>query len=658
MNPTILNNRYRLIRELGDGGFGRTYLVEDTHMPSGRRCVIKQLKPITNNPQIYELVQARFQREAAILEELGEGSTQIPKLYGYFSEQGQFYLVQEWIEGQTLTTKVQQEGPLSESSVREILKSILPVLEYVHSKRLIHRDIKPDNIILRNWDHKPVLIDFGAVRETMSTVVNSQGNATHSIVIGSPGFMPSEQAVGRPVYSSDLYSLGLTAIYLLTGKLPQELETNYQNGEIIWQPYALSVSPSLATVLDRAIKSQPQDRYSSAREMLDALSHASNTFPATEPYYQNPPQATQRGEYSSAPPTVINPPYPQPSQAPYPLSSQAPNYQYQYQSDMVGGGGTFNTSVPVPPEIRGWNWGAFLLPGFWCFNTQVWIGLLAWVLYVNLPMHFILGAKGNEWAWRSRQWRSVQDFKANQRAWARAGIIVDGSVFALMFLAIVIAGLSGTNTSSTSNIGGNSTPSNSSSNTSPSPSPAAPSPSEAPPSPSPAASSGSAKFKQVYIGSLQSYTYNKELFSISVPNNWIRKEKSDSSQVFVEWIDNTDNGLIYIKMIKGEGTRTLEQLGTQLQTFLNNAYKSEPDFQMGSPAAQPDQTSKVNWSFTATGDNGTKGTLQGSSYILQIGDKVAIVTFAAPQQQFSGLEPEFSKIFSTFKITRSVPLPF
>lgn len=221
-------------------------------MPSRRCCVIKQLKPITNNPQIYQLIQDRFQREAAILEELGGKSDQIPKLYGYFSEAGQFYLVQEWIEGQTLSYKLQHEGLCSESLVKEILENILPVLDYVHSKRIVHRDIKPDNIILRDWDSKPVLIDFGAVKETMATLV-SQTNNTKSIVIGTPGFMPSEQVSGRPVYASDLYSLGLTAIYLLTGKLPQQLETELQTGEIIWQQYAIGVSSQLKAVLERTI---------------------------------------------------------------------------------------------------------------------------------------------------------------------------------------------------------------------------------------------------------------------------------------------------------------------------------------------------------------------------------------------------------------------
>ncbi|BAZ05678.1 protein kinase domain-containing protein [Calothrix sp. NIES-3974] len=278
---TLLNNRYQVIRTLGSGGFGETFLAEDTQMPSHRRCVIKQLKPIQNNPQIYQLVQERFQREAAILEDLDQGSDQIPSLYAYFQSEGKFYVVQEWIDGDTLAAKIEQQGILSESTVREILVSLLPVLDYVHSKRIIHRDIKPDNIILRHRDGKPVLIDFGAVRESMGTVVNSQGNPTSSIVIGTPGYMSSEQAAGRPVYSSDLYSLGMTAIYLLTGKQPQEMETDPRTGEIIWKQYASHISPIFKTVIDQAIAYHPRDRYPTAKDMLAALQTGAVTFPAS-----------------------------------------------------------------------------------------------------------------------------------------------------------------------------------------------------------------------------------------------------------------------------------------------------------------------------------------------------------------------------------------
>ncbi|WP_414589365.1 protein kinase domain-containing protein [Scytonema sp. PCC 10023] len=267
----LLNNRYRILRTLGGGGFGETFLAEDTQMPSLRRCVIKQLKPIEDNLQIYQLVQQRFQREAAILEDLGEGSTQIPRLYAYFSENGQFYLVQEYIEGQTLASKLQEQGLMGESAVKEILTSILPVLEYVHSKGIVHRDIKPDNILIRHADGKPVLIDFGAVKETVGTLISSSLNSTQSIVIGTPGFMASEQSVGRPMFASDIYSLALTAIYLLTGKTPQELTADPATGTLVWRQYALNITPSFATVLDQAIQFHARDRFASAREMLQAL---------------------------------------------------------------------------------------------------------------------------------------------------------------------------------------------------------------------------------------------------------------------------------------------------------------------------------------------------------------------------------------------------
>jgi len=281
MIQELLHHRYLLLQKLGSGGFGDTFLAEDTHLPSKRRCVIKQLKPIENKPEIYQLVQERFAREAVVLEELGSGNHQIPELYAYFTIDEQFYLVQEWIEGQTLGKKLHQEGVQSESFVRELLLEILPVLDYVHSKRMVHRDIKPDNIIIRQSDGKPVLIDFGAVKETMGTMINSHGSTTSSIVIGTPGFMPAEQAAGRPVYASDLYSLAMTAIYLLTGRSPQRFDVDHATGEILWQRYAGNVSDSLAGVLNKAIQSLWRDRFQTAQEMLAALVSESTTMPST-----------------------------------------------------------------------------------------------------------------------------------------------------------------------------------------------------------------------------------------------------------------------------------------------------------------------------------------------------------------------------------------
>ncbi|MBW4442665.1 MAG: protein kinase [Plectolyngbya sp. WJT66-NPBG17] len=278
----LLANRYQIVRMLGEGGFGQTFLAEDTQMPSKRMCVIKQLKPVNSEPAVYQVIQDRFQREAAILEKFGEKHSQIPKLYAYFSDAGQFYLVQEWIEGETLEQLMTNQTAFDESAVRKILLDLLPVLEFIHSQGMIHRDIKPENIILRKFDRASVLIDYGAVRETMGTVFNSRGNPTSSIVIGTPGYMPAEQAAGRPIPSSDLYSLGLTAIYLLTGKTPQMLESDPQTGEIIWQQFALRLSPEFKTVLAQMVRSHPRDRYSSAAQLQSVLEPGAVAIPPSE----------------------------------------------------------------------------------------------------------------------------------------------------------------------------------------------------------------------------------------------------------------------------------------------------------------------------------------------------------------------------------------
>jgi serine/threonine-protein kinase len=290
-NTNILNNRYRIIQAIAQGGFGETFLAEDLQMPSARLCVIKKLKPSANYPHIHEMVKEKFAREAMILEKLGADCLQIPTLYAYFEENEEFYLVQEWIEGQTLWELVQKRGPLPDEQVKEILCKILPVLDHLHRRGIIHRDIKPDNIILRDiqGQHRqkhrlPVLIDFGAVKETMGTNVTSQGGTVKSLVIGTVGFMPAEQVSGRPMFASDLYSLGLTAIYLLTGKLPLQLPINQQTGEILWQQDAPNVDLYLARVINRAIQSQPGDRYPTAKAMYqDLQKKISVTIPPTQP---------------------------------------------------------------------------------------------------------------------------------------------------------------------------------------------------------------------------------------------------------------------------------------------------------------------------------------------------------------------------------------
>jgi serine/threonine protein kinase, bacterial len=261
---------YRIIRPLGQGGFGKTYLVEDVHSPTFQQYVVKQFSPQCTDPESYKVAQERFQREAAVLLDLSSKYPQIPKLYSYSFHEQDFYLIQEYIEGPSLSEQWRQTGEISEPVLRQILIEILDTLSLIHAEKMIHRDVKPENIILRSSDQKPVLIDFGAVKESVNTRFSSQQTGA-SIAIGSPGFMPPEQAAGRPTYASDLYSLGMTAIYLLTGKRPQELETDARSHELIWQASAPQISSDFAAVLTKAVKFNPSDRYASAQAMQQAL---------------------------------------------------------------------------------------------------------------------------------------------------------------------------------------------------------------------------------------------------------------------------------------------------------------------------------------------------------------------------------------------------
>jgi serine/threonine-protein kinase len=259
----LINNRYRPIGLLGSGGSSKTYLAEDTHLPSNRRCVVKQLRPPGDDNSNYPILKERFQREAVVLEMLGKSSEQIPKLQAYFTDGQEFYLVQDWIEGESIGDRVRRNGPFSESEVVSFLNQILPVLEYIHSKGIVHRDIKPENIMLRNGDDLPVLIDFGAVKE----VVTDQAT---TIIIGSPGFMPIEQANGKPVVASDLYSLGFTAAYMLTGKRPKELNVGDNESFLTQEPFN-NLDPALLYVISKSIRLRPQDRFQTANQMLAAL---------------------------------------------------------------------------------------------------------------------------------------------------------------------------------------------------------------------------------------------------------------------------------------------------------------------------------------------------------------------------------------------------
>lgn len=266
----LLKGRYRVTKSLGQGGFGATFLANDESLPGEPSCVIKQLRPASTAPNVLQMARDLFKREAETLGKIGN-HPQVPRLLDYFEDNQQFYLIQEYISGCTLQQEVKGAGPFSEAGVRQFLSEILPLLQYIHSNQVIHRDIKPANLIRREQDRKLVLIDFGAVKNQVNPTVNaSEQTALTAYAIGTPGFAPPEQMAMRPVYASDIYALGVTCVYLLTGKSPKDLDYNPSTGEMVWQNQ-VQISPHLADVLKKMLEVSVRHRYQTSEDVLRAL---------------------------------------------------------------------------------------------------------------------------------------------------------------------------------------------------------------------------------------------------------------------------------------------------------------------------------------------------------------------------------------------------
>ncbi|NEP00691.1 MAG: serine/threonine protein kinase [Symploca sp. SIO2E9] len=265
----LFHERYEVLRMIGRGGFGVTFLARDVSLPAKPPCVIKQLLPKVSDPHVLEKARSRFQLEAQMLAKLGNHS-QIPMLLDYFVAEGEFYLVQEYVRGVHLAKLVRRGGCLSEIALKSFLRNILPLLDFIHNNGVIHRDIKPQNIICCQDDRRLVLIDFGAVKEVIAQTKDKSADTTTTHFVGTVGFAPPEQFSLRPTFGSDIFSLGVTCLYLLTGKAPLEFATNPQTGELQWTD-AVELSESLAEILGKMLKVSVNKRYKSARAILAAL---------------------------------------------------------------------------------------------------------------------------------------------------------------------------------------------------------------------------------------------------------------------------------------------------------------------------------------------------------------------------------------------------
>lgn len=288
----FFKGHFEIIRRLGRGGFGTTYLAKDLSQNSaakhgqGLPCVIKQLKykiqseqTLATSPKasfLQERIQRRFQRETRMMARLGRHS-QMPCLLDHFVEDDQFYLVQEHIPGQTISQEIARNGIKNETEVKQFISEMLPILRHIHRQNLLHLDIKPSNIIRRSSDETLVLIDFGAVRpypDNSLSKVTERGS-------GTIGFAPSEQLAGKPTPASDIYALGVTCLYLLTKISPLDLAIAPQGQNLRWQESIQagpqSISPHFIQILSKMLNPNHTRRFQS----IDELERAMNL----EPHY-------------------------------------------------------------------------------------------------------------------------------------------------------------------------------------------------------------------------------------------------------------------------------------------------------------------------------------------------------------------------------------
>jgi serine/threonine protein kinase len=278
---TLLQQRYRVTKVLGQGGFGRTYLSQDTGC-FDEMCVLKEFSPNDRGRDALKKSKELFQREAQVLYQINH--PQIPKFRANFEEQKRLFLVQEYAEGKTvaktLSDRLKNSTTFTELEAVEFLKNMLPVLSHIHAMGIIHRDISPDNIIFRDRDKLPVLIDFGVVKAGV-TQLEVSTQIHQGTTVGKAGYAPGEQLqTGEAYANSDLYALAVTVVVMMTGRKPESL-IDKSTMTWKWHQWVPTLSPWFSKILNKMLSRVPNSRYQSANEVAQALRSVSDFVGST-----------------------------------------------------------------------------------------------------------------------------------------------------------------------------------------------------------------------------------------------------------------------------------------------------------------------------------------------------------------------------------------
>ncbi len=567
---TRLRDRYIIEKQLGQGGFGRAYRAQDTGR-FNEPMVLKELTPSVQGTAALKKAEELFQREAATLHRLEH--PQIPKFWEIFQAQKRLFLVQDFVEGRTYQQIQEERQTFNEQEIVQLFRDLLPVLSYLHQQGVVHRDISPDNIMRRDRDGLPILIDLGGVKqiamdvatEVISAQVSgfSSGGGTR---LGKIGFAPDEQMrLGLVAPHSDLYALAVTALVLLTNKSPQQLQ-DPQSLEWTWQQ-DLHLNPNFSSILQTMLSARPVDRYQSADEVLQAVG-AAQEMPATEVYQSAPPPVT--------PPLPLTPP-------PTLVSSEA----------AMGFGGV---------SVAG---NANIAPPLTMASTQ---GIQA----VNQN-------KGtNLWKW---------------------GCIIASLVVLLpagLLTLLIIIGVLVDSESNTDD----------------------PTPSSSPAlKNTPTSETSSGNFQRVRIRGLEPFEHETKTFSIDAPQGWSRKDNSKPGEVITVWTDPTGNSEMVADTFDFGKEPTQAELTQTLEKFLKDTFSEKPDFFVEKPNPQKDGSVLLIWGYTTTASGNVKFKLLGNSFIENKGQRIALLTYLVPSEQFDELKDSLNKMINTFTFDPNASLP-
>ncbi|PZD72937.1 Serine/threonine-protein kinase B [Acaryochloris thomasi RCC1774] len=563
---TRLRDRYIIDRPLGQGGFGRTYLAQDTGR-FNESIVLKELTPSIQGTAALKKAEELFQREAATLHRLEH--PQIPRFWEIFQAEKRLFLVQDYIAGHTYQQlqEKQVSRAFKESDILQLFRDLLPVLSYLHQEGVIHRDISPDNIMCRDRDRLPILIDLGGVKQVAmdvaTEVISPQASGFSSkggTRLGKVGYAPDEQMrLGLVAPHSDLYALAVSALVLMTGKLPQDLQ-DPQSLEWTWQQ-DLSLNPDFSAVLQTMLAARPLDRYQSAAEVMQAL-NAPNTVPPTEvvSIAGSPP--------SMPPPTLIDPP--------------------SSQGNVATAGTTNPAQPPIPPTVQG-----------------------------TSPVAVSQPKSGNAWKWGC--------------AIASLIVLLPVGLLTLLVIIGIIVGPQDDADEPTSS----------------SPSP------ELTTSPSPQTQS---QFQRVQIRALEPYEHQTQGFSISAPQRWTLKDNSKSEEIIMVWTDPTGNGEMVADLFDVASEPSQAELTEIVETFLTETFSDKPDFFIEDARPQKDGSVLLIWGYTGTATGDIKVELLGNSFIENKGQRVALLSYIVPEEQFQDLESTLNKMINTFKFDPAASL--